>query len=284
MTLVVEEGQYMFFLKKWGICFGFFLLFLPPLCAEMTTAELSAPTLQAFEAYIKKREAGLELRGRQRNFLWCLERVERRQAVREKGIAIEPFEGTELHEVEGGLIHDWVGATFIPGVSLKQVIDLVQNYDNHQNVYKPEVLRSRLLLHEGNFFKVFLRLKKSKIITVVLDTEYDITYQPLNAVRVRSKSYSTKILEITNAGTKDETPLPAGKDHGFLWRLYTYWRFAEQDGGVYMECEAISLTRAIPALLGPIVRPFVKEIPLESLRSTLQGTRLALIKPAMAHK
>jgi hypothetical protein len=284
MVQVVGEGQAMVFLKKWAISFVFSLLFIPPLCAEMMMAELSAPTLRAFEAYIKKREAGLELRGRQSNFLWCQERAERREAAREKGIVIEPFEGSALHEVEGGLIHDWVGATFIPGVSLKQVIDLIQNYDNHQNVYKPEVLRSRLLWREGNFFKVSLRLKKSKIITVVLDTEYDVTYQPLNAVRVKSKSYSTKILEIANVGTKNEAPLPAGSDHGFLWRLYTYWRFAEQDGGVYMECEAISLTRAIPTLLGPIVRPFVKEIPLESLRSTLHGTRLAMIKPAIARQ
>ena len=123
---------------------------------------------------------------------------------------------------------------------------------------------------------VFLRLQKTKVITVVLDTNYDVTYTSIDPHRTMSRSYSTRIVEVANPGKSDEHTLPAGDDHGFLWRLYTYWRFAEQEGGVYMECEAISLTRGIPTLLGPIIRPFVKELPLESLERTLRGTRLGL--------
>ena len=70
--------------------------------------------------------------------------------------------------------------------------------------------------------------------------------------------------------------LPAGDDHGFLWRLDSYWRFAERDGGVYMECEAVSLTRDIPAGLGWLIAPIIRQLPQESLVNTLRKTREAL--------
>ena len=46
--------------------------------------------------------------------------------------------------------------------------------------------------------------------------------------------------------------------------------------GVWVQCEAISLTRDIPAGMGWLVRPFVSSIPRESLTFTLQSTRAAV--------
>ncbi|MGH9603010.1 MAG: hypothetical protein ACRD24_11550, partial [Terriglobales bacterium] len=65
-------------------------------------------------------------------------------------------------------------------------------------------------------------------------------------------------------------------DGGFLWRLYSYWRFEEKAGGVFVQCEAISLTRGIPKLLAWLIKPFVTGIPRESLLNTLGSTRKAL--------
>jgi hypothetical protein len=244
--------------------------------AELLSAELSQQTVQDFEKYIQNREHGLKVRDREQNFLWCLEQVKRRQKIQSDGFVVEPFEGQALHPISDGLIHDWVGATFIPGANLQKVIKLVQDYDNHQRIYQPEVIRSKLLTRRDDFFKVYLRLRKTKLVTVVLDTEYDVTYHPLDEKHVRSRSISTKIVEVLDAGTAKETTLPPGRDHGFLWRLYTYWRFAEQEGGVYMECEAISLTRGIPTIVAPIIKPFIRELPREALERTLLGTRSAL--------
>lgn len=246
--------------------------------ADLLSAELSAQTVQDFENYIKNREHGLQARGRERDFLWCREQAKRRQTILSDGYIVEPFEGQALHSVSDGLIHDWVGATFIPGANLQKVIKLVQDYDNHQRVYQPEVIRSKLLAHRDDFFRVYLRLRKTKVITVVLDTEYDVTYYPLDAKHVKSRSVSTKIVEVSDPGTAKESTLLPGQDHGFLWKLYTYWRFAEQEGGVYMECEAISLTRGIPTIVAPIIKPFVRELPREALERTLMGTRSALTR------
>lgn len=75
-----------------------------------------------------------------------------------------------------------------------------------------------------------------------------------------------------------ERELPVGLDGGYLWRLNTYWRFLERDGGTYMECESLTLTRGIPFGIGWIIRPFVTSIPRESLEFTLNSTRKALAR------
>lgn len=178
-------------------------------------------------------------------------------------------------EVPDGLIHDWVGAVFIPGTTLEKTLALVQDYDSHKNIYA-EVIDSKLLHRDGNEFKVYLRLRKKKVLTVVMNTEHDVRYYPVDPTRWRSRSYSTRIAEVANPGEPNEHELPPGTGQGFLWRLYSYWRFQERDGGVYVECEAISLTRDVPTGLGWLVVPIIRNLPRESLVNTLGATRAAL--------
>lgn len=238
----------------------------------LTTAKLTPATERAFDAYVKRREARIAVRGRQRGFLWVAEKPDLAQRVKRETV-VKAYEKGAREDVGDGLAHDWIGATFIPGVTLHRVLAFVQDYNRHHEFYQPEVLRSRLVLRDGDFFKVYLRLKKTKVITVVLDTEYDVTYYQLDQNRAYSRSLSTRIAEVEDAGTSEERAMPAGQDHGFLWRLNTYWRFAEQDGGTYVECEAISLSRGIPMLLAPVVSPIVRSLPEDSLRHTLDLTR-----------
>jgi len=181
--------------------------------------------------------------------------------------------GREI-DVPHGIIHHWMGAAFIPGVTLRQVLDLLQNYDRHQEIYKPEVIHSRLLSRKGNDFRIYYRLRKKKLITVTLNTDYACEGEK----RCHSRSYSTRIAEVAQADTPEEHEKPVGHDSGFLWCLNSYWRFQERDGGVYLECESVSLTRDIPPILTWIVKPLVTGIPKESLRTMLSATRLALLK------
>ena len=79
-----------------------------------------------------------------------------------------------------------------------------------------------------------------------------------------------------NAGSPNETVLPPDTGYGFLWRLNSYWRFQERDGGVCLECRAISLSRDVPFGLGWIFEPIIQTLPKESLIKTLESTRHAL--------
>ncbi len=140
------------------------------------------------------------------------------------------------------------------------------------------MIRSKLLARDGDNFKVYLRLKRKYVVTAVFDTEYDVRYAKLNSTRAVSQSRSTHIEEIQNAGESNEHKIAPADDHGYLWRLNSYWRFEQANGGVFIQCEAISLSRDVPEGLGWAVGPFIEQIPRESLRFTLQATRAALPK------
>ena len=91
-----------------------------------------------------------------------------------------------------------------------------------------------------------------------------------------SFSRSTKMAEISSAGTKEEHALSGDEEHGFLWRQNTYWSYEERDGGLAMQIESVSLTRSIPAGLGWAVGPFVESVPRDSLEFTLRSVCSAL--------
>lgn len=240
-------------------------------------AALKQETVQAFDRYIRTTEARLEQQRRSGTFLWVDQSPERLKQVRQGSVVIQPWNGKGDIDVPSGLIHDWVGAVFIPGATLARTLAWAQDYNHHKEAYRPEVIDSRLLSHNGNEYKTFMRLSKKKVITVVLDTEHDVRYFELDPARWYSRSYTTKVAEVEDAGKPSERRLPPGEDHGFMWRLYSYWNFQERDGGVYLECEAVSLTRNVPAGLGWLIEPIIRHLPKQSLEMTLDSTRKAVL-------
>ena len=240
-------------------------------------------TTKAFDRYIAAAEKRvMQARGKSDSFLRidALSAAQRSQVMerlRQGEVVIEK-QGETPSEISGGLIHDWVGMVLIPKVTVAQVLALVQDYDHSSQHYAPDVVKSRLVSHTGDDFQVFMRLHKHKIVTVVLDTDYDVHYGRIDATHQFSFSRSTRVSEIANPGSPDERTVAAGHDHGFMWRLNSYWAFEQVDDGVLVECEAISLTRDIPSGLGWMIGPFVNSIPRESLQFTLGATSKALVK------
>ena len=252
--------------------------------------QLKPRTLQAFEDYIRDAETGMQpsLKGGSA-FLWSDTDQQRAQQVRQGKIVAQLWAGDWPVKVPNGLIHDWSGAAFVPGATVEQTLALVQNYDNHKIIYQPEVIDSRLISHDGDDFKIFLRLLKKKIITVVLDTDHDVHYAEVGPGRWFCRSYTSRIAEVEDVGTEKEHALEPDTGYGFLWRLYSYWKFEEKSeaagerrtaapaaNGVTIECRAISLTRDIPYGLGWIIEPIIRNLPQESLIHTLECTRKAL--------
>ena len=238
-------------------------------------AELKPQTAAAFDRYIQQAERRMDGR---KSFLWAGESAARLRRVRQGEIVVEPASEQAEIPVCSGLVHDWVGAVFIPGATLEKTLAAGQDYNRHKDIYQPEVMDSRVLAHTGNDFRVYLRLLKKKMVTVVLDTEHEAHYEPVDGTRWRSRSRSTRIAEVKDAGKRNERDLPPGTGDGYLWRLNSYWRYEERDGGMWVECEAISLTRDIPTGLGWLIEPIIRSLPRESLASTLRETRAALAR------
>jgi hypothetical protein len=181
-----------------------------------------------------------------------------------------------LSPVPHGMIHDWIGAVCVPGTTLARTLSTVQDYNNHKFLYRPEVIESDLLARSGNRFDIYLRLIKKKVRTVVLDTWHEVEYYTLSDRRAYCRSRTTRVCEVEHPGMPHELAFLPDTGHGFLWRLYTQWKFQERSGGVWVECRAITLTRDIPAAQSWIVGPMVHKLPAESLKSTLEATRRAL--------
>ena len=241
--------------------------------------QLNPKTLEAFDAYIRNAETEMEqsLHG---SFLWSQQAPERAQLINQGQVVAQFWSGKGPVKVPKGLIHDWVAAALIPDSNIQEILAVMQQYDEHKNTYKPEVIGSKLISRKGNDFRVFLRFLKKKIITVVLDTDHEVHYSAVDKTRWVCRSYTTRIAEVENAGTPDEQVLQPDTGYGFLWRLNSYWRFEERDASVVTECRAISLTRDVPLGLGWAIEPIIEKLPKESLINTLEATRQALHRKA----
>lgn len=254
---------------------------------DAMTAELTQPTVEAYARYIQATEARVKMEmARPNEFLYidglpASRRTQVEQQLRRGDIFMDRLETLDpAHQsidIPNGLVHHWMGGVFVPGATLKQAVELAQDYAHHQDIYKPELIRSKLLSHAGNDYKIFYRLRKHKVITVTLDTEHDVKYFSPDATHEYSRSASTRITEVDHADQPDEREKPVGQDSGFLWRIDSWWRWEQRNGGVYIECESVSLTRDIPTGLGWLVGPFVTSIPKESLQNTMSSTRSALL-------
>jgi hypothetical protein len=255
---------------------------------QILTVDLRPETIEGFHRYREAAEARIskeESDAAAFLYLDSLPAWERRQAkdsLTHAQIFIRQLKALDAsgHAIHapGGLIHHWVGVVFIPSASLEQTLALAEDYDHQQDYCWPQVVRSQLLSRDGNEFKVYLRLQEQKIITVILDTDHAVRYAQLDPVHVSSRSYSTRIQEVRNAGEPDEYRMPVGHDGGFLWRADSYWRFEEADGGVYVECESIALTRSIPTAFDWMIEPFVTSVPRQTLQATLDDIRNAVLK------
>lgn len=262
--------------------FAFALLALP----ASANVELKKPTTDAYNIYVRLNQERISAALKtDKTFLWfeALPEARRREIERQLQagqVAIEHIrldQAGKKIEAPDALIHHWVGAVFIPGAKVSDVLALVQDYDNHANVYKPDVMRAHIIQRQGNDYKVFFRFLKKKVLTVVLNTDHDVKYELAGSHRASSRSWTTRIAEVENAGKPEEKEKPVGNDSGFMWRLDTWWRFEERDGGTYVQCETVSLSRDIPFGLGWLIGPFVKSIPKESLQFTLGTTRATMM-------
>lgn len=254
------------------------LTFLAVAPSALAFAELTPEAAAAFDRYVGQAEARMKADREPARFLRADGKPELKARLRDGQVVIEPVPPASVGEakIPGAMLQDWRGAMFIPGASIGEVRAVLQDYPNYKNFYKPKVTESKELAHHGDEYEVFLRLFEKHLLTVVLNTNYRVQYGMLDPQHMDVISRATRIAQVKDPGksyTDEETP---GNDTGFLWRLNSNWRFEEGDGGVYAECEAISLSRDVPLGLGWMIKGFLEKFPKESMLNTLEGTREAV--------
>ena len=250
--------------------------------ARAAGAELTAETLKAWTAYIQVTEQRIaeELRSDERFFAQDFQSASKaaadRRAVRAGELVIRRMESIDRDgrtiPVPAGTIHHWRGSVFIPGITLEDVLSRVRNPTSHDSSLE-DVIQSRVLERRAGSTKVYLKLRRSKLVTVVYNTEHVIRYRYYGHTRAFSSSKATKIAELEHPNSPNEREKPEGRDRGFLWRLNSYWRYEQVDEGVIVECDSVSLSRSAPAVLKYFIKSLINSVARGSIERTLGSMR-----------
>lgn len=254
---------------------------------EIQAAVLKPETIEAWNDYVEATEARIEHELNSNNgfligdFDKNINVSHERNDLLTGNIPIDSMESkdenTRRINVPKGRIHHWRGGIFIPGVTLDYVLSRVEN-PIPTDMQQEDVLESQVLGRSPGYLKLFLKLQRSKIVTVVYNTEHMVHFQRHGPRRASSSSVATKIAEVERLDGGLEREKPIGNDHGFLWRINSYWRYEETDGGVIVECESITLSRSIPSILDLLVSPIINKVARESMERTLVSMRTRMTK------
>jgi hypothetical protein len=262
--------------KAMTVLFG---LLLPMLAPTTLRGEPTRAAVSAFNAYSHSVEARLAQQHLSPiGFVVAIGTDPARAEVRlRRGeLIVEQLAPPTSDDLSGALLHHWRGTAFAPGAKVADFERLMRSLGAYPRIFSPQVLQARTLLTDGDHVQAWMRVRQHHVITVVMDSTYDIHFLRLDAQHGYSISHSMRIDEIAAPGTPSEHVLQPKDEHGFLWRMNTYWSYEERDGGLYLQIEVISLTRSVPTGLGWMVEPYLESIPRESLEFTLRSACNAL--------
>ena len=257
-----------------GVAILFFLM-VPALSSAI---EPMPETFQAWDAYVCAAKMRMQQRASgQAPFLWVDEEQDLAQRVRAGEVLVEPADGESPHPVPRGLIHDWIGAVFVPDTNLNQVMGVLDDYEHYNKFYRPMVVKGRRLEQTAEHEKVsLLMVGKAYSVTGAVETEDEVRVVRLGADRAYSLSTSVRVRAIVDYGEPGEHALPEDQGPGYVWRTFSINRLEQHDGGVYMEMEMTDLSRSIPWEFRWLIQPLAERLPRSMLWATLKDTRDAV--------
>jgi hypothetical protein len=246
--------------------------------------ELQSATLAAWQDYT--RGAMLRMQSRldaNEPFLWIDESADRAQRVRRGETVVAPLVDNGRQPVPHGLIHHWIGAVFVPGATMAGFLAVVQDYDRYSEIYKPVVAESKSLAANGNnqaFSMIWQR--RVLFINAAIQGWFRAHEGLVDSYRGYNIVDATRIQQIEHHRQASERLLPPDTGDGFMWRIQSIIRFEQRDGGVYLEIEAMTLSRDIPTSLRWLVAPVIRRLSINSLVTTLENTRKAVSAQSVA--
>src|ERR1700675_1227971 len=116
MTEITKTARFVAFAGSVSTQALLLALFCP---ASVVAASLGPATSQAWDDYVDSANRRMEQRlTPDRPFLWVDEVPDRLARVRAGEVLVSPASEQNPRRVPSGLIHDWIGAVFIPNVTL----------------------------------------------------------------------------------------------------------------------------------------------------------------------
>ncbi len=237
-------------------------------------ASLKPEAAKAWEDYLESASGGIRERANPFAGFLQIDAMPAMAAKVHRGqIVVAPAAAHIPKKVPSGLIHDWIGTAFLANTRIDDVVAIVRDYPKYTEVYAPHVLQSRVIStgETADLFSVVL-MNKSVLSKTALDCDYETTFVRVDDRRMYSITQAKRIQEIADYGTAKQHTLPEGEGTGLIWRLYSISRFEEREDGLYVETEAMALSRDIPAALRLVVEPIVRRVSREALETALRQT------------
>ena len=202
--VMIPDGQTRQFARKFhaprtGTILAILLCLLSS--ARSDAAELKQKTLQAWDAYVQTANLAMEQRAAGRSpFLWVDESPDRLRRVRSGELVVS---NRDPSEVPSGLIHHWVGAVFLSGVTLDEVNAVFNDYDHYPDFYRPRVVKVKVLKQTDDYQKITtLVVQRAFGVTGAVEADNEVHIIKLDARRVYSLSNATRVQEIVNYGER----------------------------------------------------------------------------------
>ena len=255
------------------------LLFLVLFVKLLEAAEPKQETLRVWDEYIRivnlnvaKTAAG------DSQFLWTDESLDMTRRLQQNEVVVTNHDPKGVPQ---GMIHDWVGAVFVPNVTLDQAMSVLENYDRYNEFYQPLVRKCTTLARDGDRVKLnIVATQKAFSLTAAVKTEEQVQIVRLGPKKAYITSSAVRVQEIADYGRPTEHPYPESRRPGYVWRDVTVQRLEERDGGVYVELETIVLSRGIPLEFRWLIKPLVDDLPRKLMLDTLNDTRIAVLQEA----
>jgi hypothetical protein len=271
---------------RWAGVFACAILALLPQVSFAT--DLEPKTVRGFDRYIRALEARADRQEASPGTfldvqnLPAAQRAEVFKLLKHGDIYVEQLHeregpGDAIH-VPGGWIHHFVGAVYIPNATVEEAVAVLEDFGRYQDVYRPQILQSKILSHEGDNYKVFMRLQKKTVLTVTINMNEDVQVKQLDPDHAAVRTHSTRIAQLEDYGEPSQHEDSPGHDSGFVWRMNTYWRVEKWSNGVILESETVVLSRTMPFAVRWFVATLVARLSEGTVRDTMTGTRGAIFK------
>jgi hypothetical protein len=246
--------------------------------ANMSGASLKPETVNAWDEYVRNARIRIEQRLKGDSpFLWIDGSPEKSARVLRRQIVVAPMSPQVPEKVPDGLVHDWIGAAFIPHADISDVLQVIRDYSRYSEFYSPTVLEAKALATSKTMDRFSMVLMNKALFSrIALEGNYQTSYVRLNDRRIYSVSFTTRMREIAEYGSPEQHLLPDNEGTGLIWRAFNVTRFEERNGGVYIETEVIALSRDIPGALRWIAEPLVRRTSRDALTTALRQTRDAV--------
>ena len=245
--------------------------------------EVRPAAIAAFERYVAATETRMRADRQDGHLLWIDRVPAATRTSLERRLASGDVITETLRSDSGGAPIEVSEAIFLHalasvqlrGVSVGEVMALLQDVDHHAEIFAPTIRKSRAIGRDGDGVIVAGQFSHRNVFTITYNAEVETRCTTLSATQAECRSVSRRGAMVADAGRPNEREKGFRGDAKKQWFLRTYYRLEARGEGTRVEHETLFVCPPLPRLLR-IFSPLVRDVPAEVSEALLVGMRARL--------